>query len=56
MVLQVIVKVYVDAGRQQQAADIIAKLPLEQKIKSLILIGLVTLFMHRFHFQIFRVQ
>ncbi|KAM7537832.1 hypothetical protein Aperf_G00000069416 [Anoplocephala perfoliata] len=37
--LDVIVKVYVDAGRQQQAADIIAKLPLEQKIRSLILIG-----------------
>ncbi|VUZ48753.1 unnamed protein product [Hymenolepis diminuta] len=37
--LGVIVKVYVDAGRQQQAADIIAKLPLEQKINSLILIG-----------------
>ncbi|EUB64267.1 Vacuolar protein sorting-associated protein [Echinococcus granulosus] len=37
--LDVFVKIYVDAGRLQQAADIIEKLPLEQRIRSLILIG-----------------
>ncbi|KAL5110401.1 hypothetical protein TcWFU_005446 [Taenia crassiceps] len=37
--LEVFVKVHVDAGRLQQAADIIEKLPLEQRIRSLILIG-----------------
>ncbi|VDD83064.1 unnamed protein product [Mesocestoides corti] len=37
--LDIIVKVYADAGRQNEAADIIAKLPLEQKIRSLVMIG-----------------
>ncbi|VDM32837.1 unnamed protein product [Hydatigera taeniaeformis] len=37
--LDVFVKIYTDAGRLQQAADIIGKLPLEQRIRSLILIG-----------------
>ncbi|VDK22888.1 unnamed protein product [Taenia asiatica] len=37
--LDVFVKVHVDAGRLQRAADIIEKMPLEQRIRSLILIG-----------------
>lgn len=36
---QIIVKVYLDSGRQQQAADVIAKLPIEQRIRALVMIG-----------------